>query len=49
MSTLDQENNHRQINTLKQIEILKAASSENLLNVVIAGQNVPIYNLLPHQ
>ena len=29
--------------------ILKAASSENLLNYIIAGQNDPIYKLLPSQ
>ena len=34
-------------NTLKEIEILKAASSKYLLNDVIAGQNDPIYKLLP--
>ena len=36
------ENNHRKINTLEEIEILKAASSKYLLNDVIAGQNDPI-------
>ena len=41
------ENNHWKINTLKEIEILKAAPSENLLNDVIAGQNHPTYKLLP--
>ena len=43
------ENNHRKINTLEEIEILKAASSKHLLNDVIAGQNDPIYKLLPTQ
>ena len=33
--------------TLEEIEILKAASSKHLLNDVIAGQNDPIYKLLP--
>jgi hypothetical protein len=47
MSITQQENNHRKTNTLEEIEILKAASSENLLNDVIAGQNDPIYKLLP--
>ena len=37
----------RKINTLEEIEILKAASSENMLNDIIAGQNDPIYKLLP--
>ena len=47
MSITHIENNHRKINTLEKIEILKAASSKYLLNDVIAGQNDPIYNLLP--
>ena len=47
MSIIHQENNHRKVNTLEEIEILKAASSENLLNDVIAGQNNPICKLLP--
>ena len=47
MSIINQENNHRKINTLEEIEILKAASSKHLLNDVIAGQNDPIYKLLP--
>ena len=41
------ENSHRKINTLEEIEILKAVSSKYLLNDVIAGQNDPIYKLLP--
>ena len=49
MSIIHQENNHRKIHTLEEIEILKAASSEYLLNDVIAGQNDPIYKLLPTQ
>ena len=40
------QNNHRKINTLEEIEILKAASSKYLLKDVIAGQNDPIYKLL---
>ena len=47
MPIIYQENNHRKINTLEELEILKTASSENLLNDVIAGQNDPIYKLLP--
>ena len=47
MSIIHLENNHRKINTLEEIEILKAASSKHLLNDVIAGQNDPIYKLLP--
>ena len=41
------ENNHRKINTLDEIEILKAASSKYLFNDVIAGQYDPIYKVLP--
>ena len=47
MSIIHLENNHRKINTLEKIEILKAASSKHLLNDIIAGQNGPIYKLLP--
>ena len=47
MSIIHLENNHRKVNTLEDIEILKAASSKYLLNDVIAGQNDPIYKLLP--
>ena len=47
MSIIHLENNHKKINTLEEIEILKAASSKHLLNDVIAGQNDPIYKLLP--
>ena len=47
MSIIHLENNHRKINTHEEIEILKAASSKYLLNDVIAGQNDPMYKLLP--
>ena len=47
MSIIHLDNNHRKINTLEEIEILKAASSKHLLNDVIAGQNYLIYKLLP--
>ena len=47
MSIIHLENNHRKINTLDEIEILKAVSSKYLPNDVIAGQNDPIYKLLP--
>jgi hypothetical protein len=47
LSIIHQENNHRKINTLEEIEILKAASHKNLPNDVIAEQNGPIYKLLP--
>ena len=47
MSIIHVENNHNKINTLEEIEILKAVSSKYLLNDVIAGQNEPRYKLLP--
>ena len=46
MSIIHQEK-YRKINTLEEIEILKAASSKYLLNYINAGQNGPIYKLLP--
>ena len=46
MSIIHLENNHRKINTLEEIEILKDASSKYILNDVIAGQNDTIYKLL---
>ena len=47
MSIIHLENNHRKINTVEEIEIIKAASSKYLLNDIIALQNDPIYKLLP--
>ena len=47
MSIIHLENNYRKINTLEEIEILKAASFKYQLNDAIAGQNVPMYKLLP--
>ena len=47
MSIIHIEINHRKINLLVEIEILKDVSSKYLLNDVIAGQNDPIYKLLP--
>ena len=49
MSIIHLENNHRKINTLEEIEILKAASSKHLLNDVIAGQKTQYINFSPHQ
>ena len=46
MSIIYLQKNHRKINMLEEIEILKAGSSKHLLNDVIAGQNDPIYKLL---
>ena len=47
LSIIHLKNNHRKINALEEIEIIKAASFKYLLNDVIAGQNDPIYKLLP--
>ena len=47
MSIIYLENNHRKINTLEEVVILKAACSKYLLNDVIAGQNDTMYKLLP--
>ena len=47
MSIIHLENNHIKINTLEEIEILKAATCKYLFNDVITGQNEPIYKLLP--
>ena len=47
-SIIHLENNHRKINTLEEIEILKAASSKYLLNDVVAGQTDPMYKIFPH-
>ena len=49
MCIIHLKSNHRKINTLEEIEILKAASSSSkyLLNDLIAGKNNPIYKLLP--
>ena len=41
ISIIHLENNHKKLNTLEEIEILKSASSKYLLNDVTAGQNDP--------
>ena len=46
MSIIHLKNNHRKINTLEEIKLLKAVSSKYPLNDVIAGQNDPMYRLL---
>jgi hypothetical protein len=43
MSIIQLENNHRKINTLEEIEILKHPPP----NDVITGQNDPMYKFLP--
>ena len=47
MSIINLANNPTKINTLEEIEIIKAASSKYLLNDVIAGQNGTICKPLP--
>jgi hypothetical protein len=47
MSIIHLENNHRKMNTLVEIDILKSASSKYLLNDVIVGKNDLMYKLLP--
>jgi hypothetical protein len=47
MSIINLENNHRKINMLEEIKILKAASSRYLVNDVINGQSDPVYRLIP--
>ena len=42
-TTIEKKKTH----TLEEIEILKAVSFKYLLNDVMAGQNDPIYKLLP--
>ena len=46
MSIIHLEKNHRKVNTLEEIEMLKAASSKYLLYDINAGQNDPIYKFL---
>ena len=41
MTILHKENNHEQVNKLEEIEILKEAASQNILNDVIDGRNGP--------
>ena len=46
MPIIHLQNNNRKINTLEEIETLKAASSKYVLNDVITGQNDPMYKLI---
>ena len=46
MTISHKENNHEKINKLEEIEILKAAASQNILNDVINGRNDPLYKIL---
>ena len=46
MAILHKENKHEKISKLEEIEILKAAASQNILNDVINGSNDPLYKIL---
>ena len=46
MTILHKENNHEEINKQEEIEILKAATSQNILNAVINGRNDPLFKIL---
>ena len=46
MIILHKESNHEQINKLEEIEIIKAAASQNILNDIINGRNDPLYKIL---
>ena len=48
MSIIHLENNHRNISTLEEIEILEAASSKYLLIDVIADKMTQYTNFSPH-
>ena len=47
MSIIHLENNHRKINKLEEIKILKAVFFKYLLNYVITRQNNSMYRLIP--
>ena len=46
MTILHNENNHAKINKLEEIEILKEAAPQNILNDVINGRNDSLYKIL---
>jgi hypothetical protein len=46
MTILQKENNHEKINELEEIEIIKAAASQNMLNDITNGRNDPLYKIL---
>ena len=46
MTILHKESNHEKINKLEEIEILKVAASQKILNDVINGRNDPLYKIL---
>ena len=46
MTILRKESNHEKIKKLEEIEITKAAASQNVLNEIINGKNDPLYKIL---
>ena len=46
MTILHKQNSHEKINKLEEIEIIKEAASQNILNDVINGRNDPLYKIL---
>ena len=46
MTILHKESNHGKINKLEEIEIIKVAASQNMLNDIINGRNDPLYKIL---
>ena len=46
MTILHKQSNHKNINKLEDIKIIKAAASQNILNDIINGRNDPLYKIL---
>ena len=46
ITILHKESNHEKINKLEEIEIIKAAASQNILNDIINARNDPKYIIL---
>ena len=46
MTILHKENNHEKFNKLEEMEILKEAASQNIVNDFINGRNDPLYKIL---
>ena len=46
MTILHKERNHEKINKLEEIEIIKAAASQNILKDIINSRNDPLYKIL---
>ena len=46
MTILHKESNHEKINKLEEIEIIKAAASQNIFNDVINSRNDPLFKIL---